>query len=95
MANGISRASELYKHKGRKGRLGVGKTKFFEDFVFDPDRPDDQLIPGTDVPRLKPVALGEKAVGFLDDEVEAVIEGFRRERDRRPRTASRTGGGDA
>jgi hypothetical protein len=95
---GISRASELYNHKGKKGRLGIGKTKFNEDYVHHPDRPDErECVPGTDVLRLKPVPLGEKAIGFLDDEVDALVEGIRaerdkelRERDRRPRTGKNT-----
>ena len=48
---GISRASDLYNHKGKKGRLGVGKTKFFEDYVRHPDHPDEEEnIPGTACP---------------------------------------------
>ena len=91
MKMGITRANELYSHKGRPGRLGVAKTKFFEDFVFHPDRPDEgEYLPGTNVPRLKPVSLGEKAIGFFDDEVDQLIEALRRERDKQPRRAELT-----
>jgi hypothetical protein len=68
---GISRAAELCNHKDRAGRLGVGRTKFFEDYVRHPDRPDEsEYLPGTVVARLRPIALGAKAIGFLDDEVD-------------------------
>jgi hypothetical protein len=92
----ISRPSELYNHKGKKGRLGVGKTKFNEDYVYHPDRPDEgECVPGTDVPRLKSVPLGEKAIGFFDDEIDALVEALRRERDHRPRTSTAKYGTEA
>jgi hypothetical protein len=83
MRTGIVRASDLYSYKGRAGRLGIGKTKFNEDYVFHPDCPDeDGFLPGTRVRRLRPVALGVHASGFLSDEVDELIEQLRRERDR-------------
>ena len=86
---GISRGGDLFNRKDKKGRLGVGKTKFNEDYVYHPDRPDEgECVPGTDVPRLKPVPLGEKAIGFFDDEIDALVEGLRAERDHRPRTSA-------
>ena len=34
------------------------------------------------MPRLKPVALGEKAIGFFDDETDELVEALRHERDK-------------
>ena len=31
-------------------------------------------MPGTTIPRLKPIILGPRARGFIDDEVDALIE---------------------
>jgi hypothetical protein len=64
------------------GRLGVGKTKFDEDFVDHGNGKDK--VPDTDIKRLKPVPLGKKAVGFLSDETDALIEALRRRRDSTP-----------
>jgi hypothetical protein len=64
---------------GPTGKLPVGRTKFHDDYVFR--KGGSEFITGTQIPRLRPVRLGPRAVGFADDEVEAVIEGLRRERD--------------
>jgi hypothetical protein len=48
-------------------RLGIGRSKFYTDFV------------GTG--RIKLVKLGARARGVLDDEVDALVEEIRRERD--------------
>jgi predicted DNA-binding transcriptional regulator AlpA len=48
-------------------RLGVGRSKFYSDFVRKG--------------RLRSVKLGPRAVGFFDDELDALIEELRRERD--------------
>ena len=62
--------------------LGVGSTVFHEDYVYNGA---DEFVPGTNVPRLKPVMLGERrAVGYFTDEIDALIEGLRRWRDNNP-----------
>jgi predicted DNA-binding transcriptional regulator AlpA len=71
----------IVRNKGAREMLGVGNSIFYENYVY---RGSDENIPGTDVPRLKPVALGERAVGYFVDEVEAVIAGLRRWRDANP-----------
>ena len=48
---------------------------------------NESLIPGTDIPRLRPVPLGPRAIGFFDDELDNVIEALRRMRDARPKMA--------
>jgi hypothetical protein len=60
-------------------RLGVGKSKFYKDYVKQEG--GDEFIPGTKVRRLRPMPLGKVAVGFPDDEIDAVIDGLREERD--------------
>ena len=64
------------------GRLGVGITKLDEDFVDYGDGKDK--VPDTDIKRLRPVRLGKKAVGFLSDETDALIEALRQRRDTTP-----------
>ena len=72
----IERLNTLY---GPGGKLGVGRTKFWQDLVFNGT---DEFVPGTDVPRLQLVSLGKRAKGAFEDEVDALIEGLRRWRDR-------------
>src|SRR5262245_14791522 len=60
-------------------RIGVGKTKFFEDYVQHPG--GEEYVPGTQVRRLRLVNLGERALGGFEDEVDELIEALRRERD--------------
>jgi hypothetical protein len=78
MANGMTRPCKLY---GRGGRLGIGRSKFYQDYVYDPKIGGEQFIPGTTVPRLKLVNLGERAHAAFDDEIDALIEALRAERD--------------
>ena len=52
-------------------RLGIRKTTLHESFVK--------------TGRLRFVKIGARAVGVIEDELEALIEELRRERDRRPR----------
>jgi hypothetical protein len=57
-------------------RLGVGKSNFHENFVLQKGGPAH--LPGTNIPRLRPIVLGPRARGFIDDEVDALIEALRR-----------------
>jgi hypothetical protein len=43
-------------------RLGIGLTKFYEDFI---DHGDGDVIPGTDIPRLRAVPLGAVSTFFF------------------------------
>ena len=61
------------------GRIPVGRTKFFEDYVYRDG--GEKFIPGTNVPRLRLANLGLRALGAFSDEVDAVVEGLRAERD--------------
>jgi hypothetical protein len=65
----ISRANDVY---GRGNWLPVGRSKFFEDFVEHAK--SGPYVPGTTIPRLKAVPLGQRAIGFFDDKIEELIE---------------------
>jgi predicted DNA-binding transcriptional regulator AlpA len=51
-------------------RLGIRKTAFYSNFVK--------------TGRLRLVKIGDRAVGVIEQELDALIEELRRERDRRP-----------
>ena len=65
-------------------KVGVGKTYLTTDFVLKHD--NDPFVPGTDntVRRVRPVPLGERAVGFFDDELDSLAEALRQWRDSKP-----------
>ena len=52
-------------------RLGIRKTTLYESFIK--------------TGRLRFVKIGARAVGVIEDELDALIEERRRERDRKPR----------
>jgi hypothetical protein len=60
-------------------KLGIGRTNLLENFTFKEG--GAETVPGTNVRRLRPVRLGLRAVGYVDAEVEGLIEGLRRFRD--------------
>jgi predicted DNA-binding transcriptional regulator AlpA len=75
-------------------RLGVKRSFFWANYVHHSE--DDPYLPGTTIPRLKPVQLGLRAIGFFTDEIDALLEALRALRDSGqapprtlPRTASR------
>jgi hypothetical protein len=77
---GITRVNLLFNQLGRPGRLGIGRSTFYDNFVQH--SADDPFIPGTDVPRLKLLRLSANATACFDDEVDGVIEGLKRWRDK-------------
>jgi hypothetical protein len=77
--------AKIVRSRAAYGKLGVGKTMFDENYVDKGG--NDSRIPGTDIPRLRPVPLGPRAIGFFDDELDSVIEALRRMRDTTPRRA--------
>jgi hypothetical protein len=80
--------SAILRPKPAAAKLGVGVTKFDEDYVDQGGNdPDDPFVPGTGnkVKRLRPVPLGKRAVGFFSDEVDKLIEALRKLRDATPR----------
>jgi hypothetical protein len=77
---GITRISHLYNTKDRPGRLGISRSTFHDNFVLKSE--DDPFIPGTDVPRLRLLHLATNAAAAFDDEIDAVVEGLKRWRDK-------------
>jgi predicted DNA-binding transcriptional regulator AlpA len=82
----ILRAKETW------AKLGCGKTKFEDDYRHHSD--DDPYVTGTKgVLRLKEIPLGDRLIGFLEHEVDALIDALAKRRDTvsvgtlRPRTA--------
>jgi hypothetical protein len=65
-ARRLSRPKNVY---GPHGRLPVGRTKFYEDYV--------------NTGRLRLVRLGPKSVAVVDDEVDKLIDELIAERDTR------------
>jgi predicted DNA-binding transcriptional regulator AlpA len=62
----------IVRRKETCGRLGCGKTKFGEDYEFHD--PADPFVPNTEIPRLKPLHLGPRNVGFVESEIDALID---------------------
>jgi hypothetical protein len=60
-------------------KVGVGKSNFYKNYVFKEGGPAH--VPGTHIPRLKPIILGPRARGFIDDEADALVEALRALRD--------------
>jgi hypothetical protein len=75
----------ILRLKQVRNRLACGKTKFEEDYRWhtaaDPDVPG---MPG--VKRLKPIPLGERNIGFLEHELDALIDALAAARDVTPPT---------
>jgi hypothetical protein len=74
MSKGISRK------KAAAARLGCGITHFDQNYV---DRGGSPYVPGTNdqVRRVKPVAMGERFLGFFNDELDRLVEELRAWRD--------------
>jgi len=75
----LTRTNLLYNKKGRPGRLAIGRSCFYANFVLRDE--NDPFIPGTDVPRLRLLQLAANATAAFDNEIDAVIEGLRKWRD--------------
>jgi hypothetical protein len=67
---------------GPGGRLPVSKSLGFDDYTLHSEA--DPFIPGTEIRRLRPVPLGGRAIGFVEAEVDAVVEGLVKLRDSTP-----------
>jgi predicted DNA-binding transcriptional regulator AlpA len=52
-------------------RLAVGKTKF--ETQYRATAGAEPCIPNTDIPRITPIPLGPRNIGFLESEVDALI----------------------
>lgn len=54
------RAKKILRPKEAQKKLGIGRTKFWDDFV--------------NTGRLRKIRLGPRAIGFLESNVDAVID---------------------
>jgi hypothetical protein len=72
----------LLRLKALLNRLACGKTKFEEDYRWHSD--DDPYVPGTTIPRLKLLHLGERNIAGLEHELDALIDGLAKLRDAEP-----------
>jgi hypothetical protein len=64
---------------GPGGRLEVGRTTFFDNYVKHPG--GEEFIPGTNIPRLRLIKIGKRAVAAFEDEVDDLLMALRAERD--------------
>jgi hypothetical protein len=79
MRTTIMRPAEIY---GPGNPIPVGSTTFYETYVYRPG--GDGFLPGTNIPKLRFVKLGARAVGAFADEVYALVEALRAARDSTP-----------
>jgi hypothetical protein len=79
MAESIVKFLRFSETFGRRGRIPLGHSAAYENYIFRPG--GDDFIPGTKIPRLRRVALGERAIGFVESEVDALIEALAAQRD--------------
>jgi hypothetical protein len=77
--NSIMRPADIF---GPGNPLPIGHTTFWKDYVYQPG--GDEFVPGTNIPRLRLVPLGKRAVGAFADEVFELIEALRTLRDTSP-----------
>ena len=71
---------------GRDGLIPVGKTYFYQNIVLRDER--DPYIPGTKVKRLRLHNISEKIRVAFRDEIEALAEALRAERDANRKVAT-------
>jgi predicted DNA-binding transcriptional regulator AlpA len=60
-------------------RLGCRRTKFRNDYRFNNQA--DPNVPNTGIPRLRPVPLGVRNVGYIDGEIDDLIDALAALRD--------------
>jgi hypothetical protein len=63
---------KFVRRKEAWGRMGCGRTKFVEDYEYH--SADDPFVPGTQIPRVKPISLGPVNVAFLDIHLDALVD---------------------
>jgi len=66
------RPRRIVRGKEAWGRLGCGRRKFIEDYEFHST--DDPNVQGTDIPRVRSIPLGPVNRGFLEHELDALID---------------------
>jgi hypothetical protein len=63
---------KILRRKEACGRLGCGRTKFIEDYEFHDAA--DPFVPGTQIRRVRSIRLGPVNSGFLEHELDALID---------------------
>ena len=73
--------ANILRPPAARQKISVKRTKFHEDYVLHDE--NDPYVPGTEgqVRRVRPVALGERAVGFFEDEIDVLLGQLRTWRD--------------
>jgi predicted DNA-binding transcriptional regulator AlpA len=66
------KARRILRRREAHERLGVGRTKFRDDYEFHSD--DDPCVPGTTIPRVRAIPLGPRVVGFPEHDVDALVD---------------------
>ena len=78
-------AKRMLRPKVTRERIAIGKTQFEGNYV-NHGREGEEFIPGTNIPRLRPVRMGVRCIAFPEDEVDGLIEALARLRDTHPET---------
>jgi predicted DNA-binding transcriptional regulator AlpA len=68
----MKKPRKILRPKETWARFGRGKTAFEENYRWH--SPDDPFVTGTRIKRLKPIRLGPRNVGFLEHEVDQLID---------------------
>jgi hypothetical protein len=78
-------AKAIERYPAAPMRFGdVGRDFFDTNFVLKD--PSDPFVPGTQIPRVRPVALGPRVVGFFAEELDRLVDALRAWRDAQPFT---------
>jgi len=75
----MKKPRNILRPKATYQKFGCGKTKFDEDYRYH--GPDNPFVPNTEIPRLKPLPLGERNIGYLEHEADALIDALAKLRD--------------
>jgi hypothetical protein len=70
---------QIVRPKEAHRRLGCGKTKFSEDYEHHPG--GEATVPGTNIPRVKPLFLGPRNKGFIEAELDDLVDALAALRD--------------
>jgi predicted DNA-binding transcriptional regulator AlpA len=76
----MEKPRKILRPKAAYEKCGCGKTKFDEEYRHHSDGdPDVTGAPG--VKRVKPIPLGSRNLGYLESELDALIDGLAKLRD--------------
>jgi predicted DNA-binding transcriptional regulator AlpA len=76
----MEKPRNILRPKAAFQKLGCGKTKFDDEYRHHDDaEPDVTGAPG--VKRVKPIPLGSRNIGYLEHEIDDLIDGLTKLRD--------------